>query len=105
MRTSTFLLLLVFTPLWFLSLPIAGLMFFVFDGPVSVKEGVVLGIIQATWVAGVPIGLLWMSRESSDGRHVSRWRMRWVLLALGIVAWFSIVVFWIVGSATDNPYA
>src|SRR2546423_7768685 len=73
--------------LWFISLSVAPLMLFAFDGPVPVAEGATLGALQATWIVGIPIGLLWAPHLITNGWHIPTWRARWVVCAIGVALW------------------
>jgi hypothetical protein len=95
MRILAFGAILMLSALWLSSLPLAPIMFFAFDGEVPLSEGIGLGIIQATWVAGIPLGLLGLAHLAANGWRAPEWNARWLLCATGITGWCFIVGFWV----------
>ena len=91
--------------MWGLSLPGAALLALVFDSAVSVKEALALGSLQATWVVGTPVALLWLTDLAVNGPRVSRWPASWGALIIGVILWGAIVGWWVWASRTSTPYA
>lgn len=88
--------------LWFLSLPMSMFMFFAFDSEVYVRDGIILGVIQATWVAGIPVALLFVRHVAGHGFEFPEWQARWLLVLLCAIAWIGIVVLWVWSAAGCN---
>jgi hypothetical protein len=80
---------------WFISLYGAAALFFAFDSDVTGSEGLILGAIQATWVAAIPIGLLVLGHLIGNGWQWPVWRLRWILVAACAVAWIAILWYWL----------
>lgn len=87
--------------LWFLTLEAAGVLLLAFDSEVSVREGVLWGAVQATWVTGMPVVLMVAGHLLANGWRRPHWRIRWLMVAGAGVLWCAIVAFWILAAATD----
>lgn len=88
--------------LWFLSLYMAPVLLFAFDSEVSLRDGAILGAIQATWVAGIPVVLLVVGHLFANGRRWPRWRARWWMVLGAVLVWCGIVAFWLWAATVDD---
>jgi hypothetical protein len=86
---------------WAWSLQIVPVMALAFDSDVSRREGIRLGLIEAAWVAGIPVALLFLSHLIHNGFRAPRWRLRWILVA--ICAVLSVLIFdWWISATPDS---
>jgi hypothetical protein len=87
--------------LWPMTLPVAALMYLAFDSNVSIRDGLLLGVIQATWVSGVPMALIVGRHLGGHGWTMPQWRVRWFAVGALVLLSCLIVALWILLSATD----
>jgi hypothetical protein len=87
--------------LWLLSLPMSPYLFFAFDSEVSVTDGAILGSIQASWIVGIPVVLLFAGHIVMNGWKWPEWELRWLAVGLATALWFAILLLWLWTSATD----
>jgi len=85
---------------WVLSLSLAPFLFLAFDNNVSVAQGAALGAVQATWVAAIPVALLFGGHVVDNGWTPPQWRARWLIVIAAAALWCLILAFWISTAAT-----
>jgi hypothetical protein len=90
--------------LWAFSLYVSLVLFWAFTADISAREGLILGLTQATWVAGIPVALLFVSHLLSNGWQRPKWRIRWVIVAAFAALWIAILWWWLQATPYTAAY-